>query len=168
VSKNTEFDGNGDDGVEIITPKTSLADKVQRSEGASAEQLFDAAQTAIDTQALAYLGRIRGDLVEVKSAIDIALGADDRRDAAIDRLFTLIHNMKGQGATFGYPLVSQIGALTCSILQQSRPASDARLRIVKAHIDALGIVIEHNLAGNGGPLGVKLVERLEELGAASG
>lgn len=168
VSKNTEPGARGDHAVEVITPVSSLADKIQRREGEGAEALFEAADAAIESQAIGYLGRLRSDLTEVKSAIDIALAADDRRDAAVDRLFALIHNMKGQGTTFGYPLVSQIGALTCSILQRSQPADEARLRIVKAHIDALSIVIEHNLAGNGGSLGAKLVERLEGLSAATG
>ncbi|MEE8333605.1 MAG: Hpt domain-containing protein [Alphaproteobacteria bacterium] len=168
MSKNAEPDGNGDKIVEVITPTSSLADKIQRNEGESAEPLFEAAEATIDSQATDYLARLRSDLTEVKSAIDIALGNDDRRDAAVDRLFALIHNMKGQGMTFGYPLVSQIGALVCSILQHSPPADEARLRIVKAHIDALSIVIEHNLAGSGGELGNKLVERLEGLSAAAG
>jgi HPt (histidine-containing phosphotransfer) domain-containing protein len=167
VSKNAEPDGNGGKIVEVITPTSTLADKIQRNEGESAEPLFAAAEATIDRQATDYLGRLRSDLTEVKSAIDIALSSDDQRDAAVDRLFALIHNMKGQATTFGYPLVSQIGALTCSILQRSPPADEARLRIVKAHIDALSIVIEHNLAGNGGELGTKLVERLEGLSAAS-
>ncbi len=168
MSKNTETGGKGDAAVEIITPTSTLADKIQRREGEGAEALFEAAGAAIESQAADYLGRLRSDLAEVKSAIDIALGTDGRRAAAVDRLFALIHNMKGQGTTFSYPLVSQIGALTCSILQRSPPADEARLRIVKAHIDALSIVIEHNLAGNGGALGTKLVERLEGLSAASG
>ncbi len=168
MSKNTEIGENGGDAAEVIIPISSLADKIQRREGEGAEALFEAAGAAIESQAIDYLDRLRGDLTEVKAAIDIALGSDGRRDAAVDRLFALIHNMKGQGTTFGYPLVSQIGALTCSILQRSQPADEARLRIVKAHIDALGIVIEHNLAGNGGALGAKLVDRLEGLSAASG
>lgn len=153
--------------AEIITPADSLADKVSRSEGEGADALFEVADAAIKKQAIDYVARLQRDLVEVKNAIDIALANDERRDAVVDRLFSLIHNMKGQGTTFGYPLVSQIGALTCSILQRSRPADDSRLRIVKAHIDALSIVIEHNLAGDGGALGTKLVERLEGLSAAT-
>lgn len=168
MTKNTEIGATGGGPAEVIAPTSSLADKIQRREGEGAEALIKAADAAIGSQAIDYLGRLRSDLAEVKSAIDIALNSDDRRDAAVDRLFSLIHNMKGQGTTFGYPLVSQIGALTCSILQRNQPADEARLRIVKANIDALSIVIEHNLAGNGGALGSKLVERLEGLNAAAG
>ena len=157
----------GDGSAEFIASKNSLADKAPRRDGEGPDALFAAADAAIRNQAIDYVARLQRDLVEVKQAIEIALTSDDRRDAAVDRLFALIHNMKGQGTTFGYPLVSQIGALTCSMLQRARPTDDARLRIVKAHIDALSIVIEHNLAGDGGPLGVKLVERLEGLSAAA-
>jgi len=167
VGKNDTPPGGGGS-AEVIKPDLSLADKVRRAEGEDAEALFDAADAALRRQAVDYLARLRGDLVEVKAAIDIALSPDGPRDAAVDRLFSLVHNMKGQGTTFGYPLVSQIGALTCSILQQSRSADDDLLRIVKAHIDALSIVIEHNLAGEGGPLGARLVEGLQGLNAAAG
>lgn len=166
MSKSKNSDENGDEFVEIIPPNISLADKIERREGEDAEALFDAADAAIDSQAIDYLSRVRGDLAEVKSVIEIALAGDEQRAAAVDRLFGFVHNMKGQGTTFGYPLVSQIGALTCSILQRNPEPDESVLRVVKAHIDALSIVIEHNLAGNGGSLGVKLVERLEGLTAA--
>jgi len=167
VSKDRRSSASGGDEPEIVVPDNALAGKVGRREGEAPDAGFRAAAAAIDEQAIDFIGRVRSDIEEVRCALDIASGNDGRREAAIDRVFALVHNMKGQGTTFGYPLVSQIGALVCSMLQRGQPVDDARLRVVKAHIDALDLVIEHNLVGTGGPLGTKLVDRLEKLAASA-
>ena len=165
MTRDRENRGRGP--VEIVPSGSALGDKVSRREGESPDAMFDSADRAIAAQAESYLNRIRDDLVDVRTAIDTALSSPDLRDTAVDRLFALLHNMKGQGATYGYQLVSQICALTCGVLQRKPRPDDAGLRVVKAHVDALSIVIEHDLAGDGGPLGIQLVERLQGLAAVA-
>ncbi len=71
--------------------------------------------------------------------------------------------MKGQGASFGYELVSTIGSSFCDFLRGREAVSDDAMLIIKAHMDALMVVFEHNLKGDGGELGLSLADRLRGL-----
>ena len=66
-------------------------------------------------------------------------------------------------------LITKVGAQLCLYLK-SRRANDAQgLRIVAAHIEALGLIVEHRITGAGGKLGTEMVGRLEKLvGTAQG
>jgi len=84
------------------------------------------------------------------------------------RLRELVHNVKGQGSAFGYQLMTRIGE-SLSALLRGGASADAerleahRLRLISAHVTALGTVLERDIAGSGGPLGEALVHRLSGL-----
>jgi hypothetical protein len=86
----------------------------------------------------------------------------------VDRIYALLHNTKVQGETAQSSLVSNICSLACGILQRSRAPDSGTLRVVKAHVDALAIVVEHQVSGDGGELGQRMVEQLRGLGQAVG
>lgn len=76
------------------------------------------------------------------------------------RLFAVAHEIKGQGATFGYPLMTALGKAVCDLLHGG-PALDAPLL---ARLDALGaamtLVVEQELCGDGGARGHELMTEL--------
>jgi hypothetical protein len=77
-----------------------------------------------------------------------------------------MHNIKGQGASFGYPLVTRIGQSLCRLVAPGRALDEAGLKLAQAHLDALKLVLEKQIAGKGGEVGDKLAARLESLTAA--
>lgn len=59
--------------------------------------------------------------------------------------------------------------LLCQYLKMRRASDAQSLRIVAAHIEALGLVVEHRIGGDGGKLGAAMLERLDKLlGATKG
>ena len=64
--------------------------------------------------------------------------------------------MKGQGETFDYPLVSQLGNALCRLLETAPPPGSAGMEQVTALAAALGRVIRERLAGDGGEEGRRL------------
>ena len=59
------------------------------------------------------------------------------------------HDMKGQGSTFNYPLVTAIGASLCRLVKERSAAFLGLDRLVGAHVDALQRVIEQEISGDG-------------------
>jgi hypothetical protein len=112
--------------------------------------------------------RLRTDLRKLQTSINTAVASAPVEQVAVDRIYALLHNTKVQGEAFESNLVCNICALACGILQRTRSPDQGTWRIVKAHIDALAIVIEHNVAGDGGPLGQRMVEELKGLARAAG
>lgn len=115
-----------------------------------------------------YPTRLNSDLKEIQTAINTAIASGPVDQSMIDRIYALLHNTKVQGETARFPLVSNICALACGILQRTKSPDEAIWRAVKAHIDALAIIAEHNVEGDGGELGQRMVEELRELGQAVG
>ena len=88
--------------------------------------------------------------------------AADMRSPNFSRMNQLAHEMKGQGGTFGYPLISVFGKSLYEFTSVSAGTSDSQLDIVTAHIDAMQAVIKGRVNGDGGALGAELVRTLDE------
>lgn len=83
------------------------------------------------------------------------------RASHMDDLYTSAHDLKGMGGNFGYPIVTDITSLLCKYIGE-HPEPD--LRVVALYVNALRMVFDHNLDGDGGAEGRLLVERLNKLG----
>ena len=158
---------NGD--AEIIEVPNSLRNKVRKSDGGDASELFAAADQAIAEQARHFIDNVSEDHAGLCEALETGMGDPAQRQNALKRIYGVAHNMKGQGKSFGYDMISKIGASLCEFLNDGRSDTDDRaMQVVKAHIDAVGVVVDYRLESDGGPLGRKLVARLQALVADSG
>jgi chemotaxis protein histidine kinase CheA len=85
------------------------------------------------------------------------------RSPHISRLNKVAHELKGQGGTFGYPLISTFGKslYDCTDTTEGK-IPDNLLEIIKAHIDAMQAVIKGRVAGDGGEVGAELAKSLNE------
>jgi hypothetical protein len=111
---------------------------------------------------------LRNDLRSLQKAIDSVVNAPKVEQALIDRIYALLHNSKVQGEELNFHLVSNICSLACGILRRTRAPDDGTWRAVKAHIDALTIVVDYNVSGDGGALGQRMVSELRSFAKAAG
>lgn len=150
--------------AEVIDQPDPLLSKV----GVVAEGAPDPiamADKAVEEQGKFYLDRSRDDLASLRAVFERGMGDCADRSDALRSMFALAHNMRGQGGSFGYHMVTDIASSLCDLLRDRTDLTDAAMKIVKLHIDALGIVFEHDLKGDGGAQGRKLLERLSGLAA---
>ena len=70
--------------------------------------------------------------------------------------------MKGQGGTFGYPLISIFGKSLNEMTFGAVDVGDNQLELVKSHIDLMRAVINDRIAGDGGEIGQALVASLQQ------
>lgn len=132
--------GNGD-GPEIS------AEAMARAEAA----LAGLTQRYI-TWAEADLARLRASLEEFRAA------GPDAADA-LSTIFTISHDMKGQAATFGYPLVTELGNRLCRLIEATPSPDSHGIGRITGLVDAIGQVITARLDGDGGTLGRTLLDR---------
>ncbi|ABS63582.1 Hpt domain protein [Parvibaculum lavamentivorans DS-1] len=81
----------------------------------------------------------------------------------LDELHSIAHNIKGQGGSFGYDLVTDIGASFCRYLRSSARVTPAELNIVQMHIRMLKTVSDNDISGSGGETGERIIEKLRIL-----
>ena len=83
------------------------------------------------------------------------------RRAHFEEINLLAHELRGQGGTFGYPLITVLGKMLYDATHRGCPEDDSAVEIIKAHVDAMRAVIRDKVSGDGGELGRALLESLQ-------
>ncbi len=77
-------------------------------------------------------------------------------------LNNVAHELRGQGGTFGYPLVTEFAQSLFQATTDSRvKVTDNHVEFYKAHIDAINVVMSGHVKGDGGETGQTLLKGLE-------
>jgi hypothetical protein len=108
-----------------------------------------------------YLRWAADDLV-VLAAIFHELEADPRKyDVLLPEIFRISHDIKGQGGSFGFDLMTLIGNQLCRFLEglDGQPGA-AHLVHIRKHMDAMRAIVANRLCGDGGDEGRILIEDL--------
>jgi hypothetical protein len=129
------------------------------------EAVLARAQAAVADLAKNFGESALGDVERCAALLKSAREDGANRPALILDLYGIAHNLKGQGSSFGYPLVTRIGQSLCQLTRRERAFSDADLGIIQAHLDALRLILTKGIKGEGGEVGAKLAARLEHLAA---
>ena len=118
---------------------------------------LDRAEKAIEAMAGDYLDWVASDLGTLEAAFATLVASDGADRDALKAVYRVAHEIKGQGGSFGFPLMTQIGNQLCNYVDTLGDAADARARVViRLHIEALNLVIAQKLRGTGGPEGEAL------------
>ncbi|WP_374655989.1 hypothetical protein [Dongia sp.] len=122
------------------------------------------AEAAVADLAKSYVGWASADVEKCGGQLATARETvAEARAAAVQELYAVAHNIKGQGTSFGFPLMTRIGNSLCRLTRGKRPFSDNELNVVQSHLDALSLVLAQGIRGDGGALGEKLAQRLEAM-----
>ncbi len=74
----------------------------------------------------------------------------------------IAHDMKGQGGTFGYPLMTTFATSLHDFVGARAGTTDNHIELIKSHIDAMSAVIKDRVKGNGGEIGQALTKGLHD------
>jgi hypothetical protein len=148
--------------IEVIRPANRLRTKI----GPPRPQIPD----LIDRAEAALLAMTDDYLCWVAQDIDLLQGEATRAEAgdavehaaALQAIHGIAHDIKGQGGTFGFILVTWIAASLCRYLESRAEDGRADPAILGAHIDALRVVVRNGIRGDGGAIGTELVRELAE------
>ena len=76
-------------------------------------------------------------------------------------LFRLAHDMKGQGATFGYPLLTDAGNHLCRFVEKADVLSKGAIKKIRVHLDFLQKVLAEKIKGEHPELFQDFLKRVE-------
>ena len=128
---------------------TPIDDEID--EAAMAEA--DAALKALAEEYPSYAAVDVAQMEAMHAALANRGGADSE---LIAELHGVAHNIKGQGAAFGYDLMTVLGGALCA-LTRDRPTLDSTaLARIGVLVDACRAVIEQRLVGGGGAEGAEI------------
>ena len=121
---------------------------------ANAEQLLKREADGFLDWAKGYLDRLSRQVAESKQ-----ISGD--RSTNFEEINLIAHELRGQGGTFGYPLITVFGKSLYEVTKPPCRQDDASLEIVKAHIDTMRAVLRDKIEGDGGEVGQMLFKALK-------
>jgi CheY-like chemotaxis protein len=86
----------------------------------------------------------------------------DQRARHFKNINLLAHELRGQGGTFGYPIITSVGEMLYKMTQAPCPTEDRAVTVIKAHVDTMRTVFRDKVTGDGGEIGVQLMQDLKK------
>lgn len=123
--------------------------------------VLEQAEQSLERAALDFTEWAQSYLSNLAKHCEEADEAPEKRALILAQVNELAHELRGQGGTFGYPLISVFGKMLYEATREGCPVTDNQIGIVRAHIDTMRAVIREKIAGDGGALGKELLASLK-------
>jgi chemotaxis protein histidine kinase CheA len=117
------------------------------------------AQAAVAGLADKYIGWVNDDLARLDAAI--AAVTDGQNADALRDVYGVAHDIKGQGSTFGYHLITEIGQLLCRYTERAIERKKVDRTVIDAHVEAMRTVVDNRIQGPAGELGREIIDALK-------
>lgn len=144
--------------VKIENPPNRLAEKVPKTGGKTLKQAIADADRAIERLSQDYAKHLAEDMAALEK--DMAAVKAATTAANLKALFRLVHNMRGQAATFGFPLITEVGRSLCLYLLETEHESEVNVALIEQHVNALRVIYRERIEGHGDELSRQVVEAL--------
>jgi len=140
--------------TQFIRPRRHISQKVSKTGGPTPEKAILEALNAAEDIISGYQGWAVDDMEELWETF---LGFVETGHRSISRdditeMYNLAHEARGQGGSFGFPLITGIADSLCKFLDGRGDLNDIDLDITRIHILALKAVFRQNLKGDCGAL----------------
>jgi len=152
-------------GNKLIKPPTSINDKVGvGGPGAVDLKTIERAEQAIANLAGDYLVWVEEDIERIQNAANaLKKATGDEVASGLNEVFQISHDMKGQGGSFGYQLMTSIGDMLCGLVEGRTEAGPDVIEAIQVHISTMKLVIAERMEGDGGMGGRTLLEGLVQI-----
>ncbi len=149
------------DKPEIINPPNKLKTKVSTGgTGAVTPETLAQAEASFAEMRADYLEWVEADLGKLANALAGLKVGMTAGDAIYRDLFAVAHDVKGQGGSFGYHLMTEIGTLMCRYLKDLDRVDEESMELLALCLDAMWAVINRRLSGDGGSDGRRVMAGL--------
>ncbi len=130
-----------------------------RADGLDEESLARA-EEALAKLSADFLTWANADLASLRLALDEATNHPEYVPDQWRRLYAIAHDMKGQATTFDFPLITNIAARICRLIQAAPTPTHEDMECVGQWLDGIEDVITDRLSGDGGRKGRSILDRL--------
>jgi len=145
----------------IIRKNEPLADISEESSVDDAEMLRRA-EEAVESLKAEYPEWVGHHLAALEDACRTIRAEPEASVPQLAAIADLSHDVKGEGTTYGYPLMTQLGASLHRFVTNMKACSTVQIEIIENHVSAMRVVIRERIEGDGGALGHEIVGSLEK------
>ena len=147
--------------AQFVKPPRQLVDKTGKGIPGTGAQALKKAEAAVKQ----HQNRVDYKSIAQESVdkINVSLKelTDDPASAAAEkRIYELAHNLKGEGASFGYPAVSRVADLLCRVTEKPGKKSQRRLKVIRVQIESLKAMVRENVKGSPSGIALEIIQEL--------
>jgi HPt (histidine-containing phosphotransfer) domain-containing protein len=106
-----------------------------------------------------WMDRECAKLDEARQRVKVEGFTDDTRDA----LFRSAHDIKGEAATFGFPLVAPSADSLCRLIEHTPDIARIPLELVDQHVDAIRAIVREHARSDIAEVAQALTRRLRDV-----
>jgi len=158
-----------DNTAQFIDPREAGVRRLELSQPVFDPKAITRAEQALKTLGSSMREWLEADIERLQSARQQA-EAGAWRAEAMDALVVTAHDIRGMGATYGFPLASQLAASLCRLIETE--AGKAAVRdapaLAIAHVDAIRAAVRDGVHSEQHPVGQALLLTLEARVASLG
>ncbi|MBV6631693.1 MAG: hypothetical protein KI792_01525 [Alphaproteobacteria bacterium] len=150
-------------GAQVIKRPNSLKVRLggsERGSGFISPAAIARAEKSVEAHSDRYLEQARRDLATLQATYHQLRRDRQSPTQYLDNLSRLGREMKGQAGTFNFHLLTRFGDSLYELTRRMNAISDRHMDLIKAHIDAIEIVVTQDIRGSGGDLGEELSNTL--------
>jgi hypothetical protein len=151
--------------VEFVRPPKALVDKTGRGTPGAGDRLIKKADAAVkEHQGRVDYKKIAGATLDKLNNLMREFIAEPSAQQPTGKLiYELCHDLKGEGASFGYPAVSRCADLVCRVIDCEAQRDRRFLEIVKIEVESIRAMIRYDVKGNPRGVALEIIDALEFL-----
>lgn len=124
-------------------------------------EAIEKAERKVEEIAVDYPDFAAKEIGELQDAFQKCQEPGGDQAAYLKKINRLVHDMRGQGSSFGFPLLTEFANSLFHFTDTITSASFEQMEIIKAHIDVMHIVAQQKMRGDGGAVGQQLKQTLK-------
>ncbi|MDP6565763.1 MAG: hypothetical protein QF578_13135 [Alphaproteobacteria bacterium] len=128
--------------------------------GSISVEALQAAESEFEKMSEDYPDWVQGLIKQLYEGHRRCVDTPELRHEHFATINEIAHDMKGQGGTFGYPLISHFGESLYESTKSREDYTDNQVELMKAHVDGMKAVISGRVSGDGGDIGKELIASL--------
>jgi HPt (histidine-containing phosphotransfer) domain-containing protein len=145
--------------IELFMPPNMLKAKVGSSIGGIDMAALKRAEAAVDVLKVDFQDWIGDDVDKLRAARERFAQAPDAGGRAA--LFRAGHDIKGQAATFEFPLIARVAGSLCKLIDATLVPERVPLGLVDAHVAAIRIIFRDKIKDSENRMATELCAELE-------
>jgi len=154
-------DSAKDQDYEILKPPSDLRGKVRELTPREAKK-FDpvkAAEVALQRLSSHFGNWMDNETRDLMNAWE-SIRADGLTEDSLATLFQAAHNIKGQALTLGFPLVGQVAAGFCHLIENLPSPDKLPMQLAERYVEAIRAMVMEGAKDDANKTGVELLETL--------
>ncbi len=127
--------------------------------GAVDPEALARAEAALKSLSSNFAAWMNAEITKLDAAWD-QVRANGATKETMDALYLRAHDLKGLGTTYGFPIVTGLGALLCRQIGDGEARLAASLDAIQAHVSAIKTAVSQNITAEDQPEGQALLAGL--------